>query len=112
MHRLTRTRAYWGPFLLGMLTCLLLWGVAQTNIPTGGWVDLVPGLLLITAAGAVSAVVARPSHAAWGGALAGLAGLLASWVVINLGMGYVAPVWTVEFATFLGVITLLVGCRT
>jgi hypothetical protein len=95
--------------MVGMLACLVLWGIYQVLGSTGGWLDLLPALLVSAVAGAVSVVAGRPAHAAWNGALAGLAGLLVPWVVINLVMGYTAPVWTAEFAMYLGAMALLLG---
>ena len=105
MRGLTRTRAYWGPFLLGVMASLVLWGLAQTSLVTSSWLDLVWVVLVLAAFGAASAVAGGPVPA-WGGALAGLAGLLVAWVVINVGLGYVGMS---EFPTFLGVTALMLG---
>lgn len=105
MDPLTRTR--WGPFMVGVVASLVIWGLTQTPVVSGGWIDLVWLALILVALGAASAVVGGLAHAAWGSALAGLAGLLVAWVVINLRMGYVGTAWFVPFLLvallFLGV---------
>jgi hypothetical protein len=106
MRGLTRTRGYWGPFVVGVMACLVLSGLARTPVVTGGWLDLVWFVLVLAVFGAVAAVAGGPASATWGGALAGLAGLLVSWVLVNVAMGYVGMS---EFATFLGVTGLVLG---
>lgn len=110
MRGLTETRMYWAPCAVGVVASLVVWGISQTPVVTGDWFDLVWLTLMLAVFGAVSVVAGGTAHATWGGALAGLAGLVISDIVINLGMGSVThDVLTVDFAGFLSAGVLALG---
>jgi hypothetical protein len=54
MHPLARARAYWGPFVVGVVASLVTWGLTQTPVVSGGWIDLVWLALIVVALGAAS----------------------------------------------------------